>query len=130
MNVGDETQIGLKVYCLVNKAKKPLGKTLDKRTNLPLKKQTKIICKDTATELFPQQIGNYCVIGDEKIPVSKQDIKAIKSFETPGIRLIGFKSKSFLKDYYNFRPSYFLYPDDEHVQGSSQFSDALIKNMI
>jgi len=44
--------------------------------------------------------------------------------------LIGFKSVHTLKDYHNYRASYFLYPDDEHVNGSSQFFDALISQMI
>jgi ATP-dependent DNA helicase 2 subunit 1 len=50
----------------------------------------------------------------------------IKSVEGPGMRLIGFKPLSALKDFHNYRTSYFTYPDDEHVNGSSQFFDALI----
>jgi ATP-dependent DNA helicase 2 subunit 1 len=46
------------------------------------------------------------------------------------MQLIGFKPKSSLKPYYNIRPSYFIYPDEEHVKGSSQFFDALINNLI
>lgn len=30
----DDIKIGLKIYCLVNKAKKPYGKPLDRRYNL------------------------------------------------------------------------------------------------
>ncbi len=42
---------------------------------------------------------------------------------------MGFKPKNYIKPYYNIRTSYFVYPDDEHVTGSSQFSDALIKEL-
>lgn len=51
----------------------------------------------------------------------------IKSLEKPGITLIGFKPKKVIKPYHNIRTSYFLYPDEEHVSGSSQFFDALIE---
>lgn len=57
-------------------------------------------------------------------------MKEIKSFEKPGMRLMGFKPKSKLKIYYNFRPSYFIYPDEERVKGSSQLFHALINQMI
>ena len=33
--------------------------------------------------------------------------------------LIGFKPIKELKDFHNYRGSYFVYPDDEHVNGSS-----------
>ena len=50
----------------------------------------------------------------------------IKSIEKPGITLIGFKPRSFIKPYHNIRTSYFIYPDEEHVTGSSQFFDGLL----
>jgi ATP-dependent DNA helicase 2 subunit 1 len=39
LEVGDDLQIGLKVFCLVNKAKKPYGKPVEKKTNSLLKKK-------------------------------------------------------------------------------------------
>lgn len=50
----------------------------------------------------------------------------IKNLEQPGMTLIGFKPKSLIKPYHNLRTSYFLYPDEEHITGSSQFFDSLI----
>lgn len=35
------------------------------------------------------------------------------------MKLIGFKPRSKLKLYHNYRPSYFLYPDEFRVKGSS-----------
>lgn len=43
--------------------------------------------------------------------------------------LIGFKPRSLIKSYHNLRTSYFLYPDEEHISGSSQFFDALISEL-
>jgi ATP-dependent DNA helicase 2 subunit 1 len=54
----------------------------------------------------------------------------IKGLRNPGITLIGFKPKRLIKPYHSLRSSYFLYPDDGHVTGSSQFIDALIDELI
>jgi len=53
----------------------------------------------------------------------------IKNLEPPGMTLIGFKPKKCIKSYYNLRTSYFLYPDEEHVSGSSQFCSSLIDEL-
>ena len=63
------------------------------------------------------------------MPITREDMKKIKNFDTPGLKLMGFKPQSKLKDYHNIRPSYFLYPDYKHVEGSSEVFDALIKTM-
>lgn len=43
--------------------------------------------------------------------------------------LIGFKPRSLIKPYHNLRTSYFLYPDEEHITGSSQFFHSLITEL-
>lgn len=48
----------------------------------------------------------------------------------PGMTLVGFKPRELIKPYHNLRSSYFLYPDEEHIQGSSQFFDALIARLV
>ena len=43
---------------------------------------------------------------------------------------MGFKPKSCLKVFHNIKHSYFIYPDEKRITGSSQVADALIKEMI
>lgn len=57
--------------------------------------------------------------GHEKIRMTKDDMKRIKSFGGSSLKLLGFKDQGKLKDYMNVRSSYFLYPDEEAVKGSS-----------
>ena len=40
MDIGDDVQVGLKVFCLVNKARKTIGKPVERKTNSILKKKT------------------------------------------------------------------------------------------
>lgn len=53
MDIGDNVQVGLKIFCLLNKAKKPIGKPVERKTNSILKKKTQFLCGDTGKPLFP-----------------------------------------------------------------------------
>ena len=53
----------------------------------------------------------------------------IKTLDSPGIKLLGFKSINSIKPYYNIRESYFIYPNENISNGSGQLCDALIKQM-
>ena len=41
LKVGNNTEIGVKIFSLYNKAKKPLGKKVEAETNKPLKRVVK-----------------------------------------------------------------------------------------
>lgn len=79
--------------------------------------------------MFDGQIGTYYPLGGEKVKFSKEDMNKVKNIEPPGMTLIGFKPKKLIKPYHNLRTSYFLYPDEDHVTGSSQFCDSLINEL-
>ncbi|KAM3142080.1 hypothetical protein pb186bvf_005734 [Paramecium bursaria] len=125
-----DVKIGFKIFALINKAKKPTSKPLERKTNSTLKKKQQFLCSETGDTLYPNQVQTYVMLGNEKVPLSKDQMSQIKSFEKPSLTLIGFKDIKSLKDYHNIRTAYFLYPDEEHVTGSSQFCDALIDQMI
>lgn len=42
------------------------------------------------------------------------------------MKLMGFKSRNKIKLYHNYRTSYFIYPDDYRIKGSSSFFSSLI----
>ena len=69
-------------------------------------------------------------MGGEKVKMTPDDVKQIKFFDTVGMKLMGFKPKSYLKVYHNVKHSSFIYPDEKRVTGSSQVLDALIKELI
>jgi ATP-dependent DNA helicase 2 subunit 1 len=45
--------------------------------------------------------------------MTKEEIQQIKKFDTPSLKLMGFKPRSRLKEYHNYKASYFLYPDED-----------------
>lgn len=62
--------------------------------------------------------------------ISQEDVKQIKFFDNVGMKLMGFKPRSALKVFHNIKHSYFIYPDEKRVTGSSQVMDALINEML
>lgn len=46
------------------------------------------------------------------------------------MQLVGFKDKSYLKVYHNIKHSMFVYPDDKKSKGSSQLTDAMLKELV
>lgn len=61
--------------------------------------------------------------------INAEDIKQVKFFDKIGMKLMGFKPKACLKVFHNVKHSYFVYPDDKRITGSSQVADALIREM-
>ena len=91
---------------------------------------SKFVCQETGHALYRNQIGTFYPLGGEKVRLDQPEMKKIKNFGPPGMRLMGFKPKSYLKTYHNVKHSQFIFPDDKKVSGSSQCTDALIKEMI
>ena len=122
--------IATKFFNMVSKAKKPTAVPLSESVN---KNQNSIIrytCQETGAELYPNQIGHYMPLAGEKVIFTPEEIKEIKKFDEPSQTLIGFKPKHRLKDFHNYRSSYFIYPDDDKIGGSSQVFDSLIQEML
>jgi ATP-dependent DNA helicase 2 subunit 1 len=117
-------------YSCIKKTNKSRSYNVDARTNKSLNTITQLICKETGGILYQNQIGTFQPYGNVKVPFTKDEMKQIKTMDTPGIKLMGFKSFDSIKPYYNIRESYFLYPDESLTTGSSQTCDALIKQML
>ena len=79
----------------------------------------RVKCKESQNVLYRNQIGTFYPIGGEKVKMSKKDMLMIKNFSEGGMQLLGFKDRSYLKVYHNIRHSYFIYPDEKKVSGSS-----------
>ena len=62
--------------------------------------------------------------------ITPEDVKHIKYFDATGMKLMGFKPRSALKVFHNIKHSYFIYPDEKRIVGSSQVADALIKELL
>lgn len=125
-----DVKIVVNFYSTIRKAVRPNSHFIEAKNNKQLASINNLICKDTGAILYPNQIGNYHVYGGSKVVFTKEDMKNIKNIDNHGMKLMGFKDKSSIKPYYNFRSSYFIYPDENLTEGASELFDALIKQLI
>lgn len=65
--------------------------------------------------LYSYLNSNFDLYFSEDIKFSTEELSEIKRVATGHLRLLGFKPLSCLKDYYNLRPSTFVFPSDEVV---------------
>ncbi len=122
--------ISVSLYNLLSKTTRPLPTRLHAGTNKPTTRETKQYCEYTGTELMASDI-KYCTsYGGKRLLFEPEEIKQIKSFGPKGMRLMGFKPRSRLKLYQNYRNSAFLYPTDAIISGSHTAFSALHRKMV
>jgi len=124
------SKIGMNFFCPIVKARKPTAKKVHAVNNKPLQTTSKVVCEESGRALYANQMGTYYPFGGQKVRLDKGAMQKIKNFGLPGMKLMGFKDKSYLKVYHNIKHSYFVFPDEKKTTGASQCSDALIKEMI
>ncbi|CAG9331717.1 unnamed protein product [Blepharisma stoltei] len=123
-------KVAVNYYCMFRATKKPSPVKLHAKDNKKLKTITTWVCEETGKQLWDHELGFHYELGGIKIPFTKEEVKQIKDFDTPGLKLMGFKSRNKIKAYMNVRPSYFIYPEDNRIRGSSQVINSLINAMI
>ena len=125
-----DVKFTVNIYATLKKTTKLASHNVDARTNKTLNTINQSICKETGAILYQNQISTFHAYGDTKVNFTKNEMNQIKTLDSPGIKLMGFKSFDSIKPYYNIRESYFIYPEEFLSNGSSQLCDALIKQLI
>ncbi|KAI4334804.1 hypothetical protein L6164_013513 [Bauhinia variegata] len=121
--------IELNSYALIRPTVPGAISWLDSVTNRPLKTERNFICSDTGA-LVEQSSRRFHPYKNTNIIFSTEELSEIKRVSTGHLCLLGFKPLSCLRDYYNLKPSTFLYPSDEDVVGSTCIFIALHRSMI
>jgi ATP-dependent DNA helicase 2 subunit 1 len=130
LKIGNDISIAVGLYNLVSQTKKQSAIWLQNENNNPIQTETKYICHDTGSELMKDDIKLFYPYGDSRGIFDKEEIQRMSNISEHGLRLLGFKPKSRLKLYQNFRSSLFAYPNDKLISGSSSAFSALLKKMI
>ncbi|KAL1295507.1 hypothetical protein HN51_056388 [Arachis hypogaea] len=125
----DGISIELNSYALIRPTVPGAITWLDSVTNQPLKSERTFICADTGA-LVEESTKRFHPYKNQNIVFSTKELSEIKRFSTGHLHLLGFKPLSCLKDYYNLKPSTFLYPSDEAMDGSICIFIALHRSMI
>ena len=85
---------------------------------------------DTARIVEKFEIRKAYTFGGEQITFSPEEIKKLRNFGEPVIRLIGFKPLDMLPMWANVKQSTFLYPSDDDYVGSTRVFSALYSKLL
>ncbi|ESW14598.1 hypothetical protein PHAVU_007G001600 [Phaseolus vulgaris] len=121
--------IELNSYALIRPTAPGAITWLDSVTNRPLKIERIFICADTGAVL-EEPTTRFLPYKSQNITFLMRQLSEIKRVSTGHLHLLGFKPLSCLRDYYNLKPSTFLYPSDEGTDSSMCIFIALHRSMI
>lgn len=92
-----------------------VGEVLDKGTNEMVYTQ----------KLMPGEIFKCLNVGGQEVIFSAEDVTNMRTLLPPGIRVLGFKPLNGLPERFFIKKSAFLYPDENHIKGSTKLFRAL-----
>ncbi|KAF3457078.1 hypothetical protein FNV43_RR01735 [Rhamnella rubrinervis] len=128
-SIANGLSIELSSYALIRPAVPGAITWLDSVTNRPLKTERSFICLDTGA-LLPTSTKHFQPYKNENIKFFVEELSEIKRVSSGNLRLLGFKPLSCLKDYHNLKPSTFLFPSNEEVNGGKCIFIALHRSML
>jgi ATP-dependent DNA helicase 2 subunit 1 len=88
------------------------------------------LADDTARTVEKTEIRKAYKFGGETITFSEDELKKIKNFGEPVIRIIGFKNMNLLPMWASVRAPYFIYPSETDFVGSTRVFSALQQKLL
>lgn len=91
---------------------------------------TTILAEATAKVVEKSELRKAYKFGGEQVVFTQEEMKQMRHFGDPAIRIIGFKSASSIKFDHNVRPANFIYPDEKDYVGSIRTFTALHTKLV
>ncbi|KAM0810518.1 putative Ku70 protein [Seiridium cardinale] len=92
--------------------------------------ETVQMADDTAMTVDKGQIKKAYKFGGQYIHFSPEELKSIKQFGEPVIRIIGFKDRPLLKFWMSIKKSIFVFPSESGYVGSTRVFSALWQKLL
>jgi ATP-dependent DNA helicase 2 subunit 1 len=128
--IGNDFFFGVKVYATVVETRRPYFSKASARDLQAIDTKTQWVNARTGKEVEKTEMKYYLPYGGAKVEFTRSEVDEMKIKMQPGIFLLGFKPRSWLKDYYNVSHSYFIYPDESSMTGSITAFTALLESML
>lgn len=106
---------------------------LDGRDNSKIVSQRKKLSESTGQFLDELDVKTYVEVGgqNERAYLSRAELKVLRKYtDHPGIQVLGFVSRTWLKPWYSVRSPYFLRPDEATMRGSTVAFVSLLEGMV
>lgn len=125
-------EIGIKGYAMYKRQEKSRSHYVYMGGEAPqiVKGETTLMAADTARAITEKaDIKKAYKFGGEVVLFTPDELKEIRNFGPPGLRVIGFKPASALRFMDNVRPATFIYPSEAEFVGSTRVFAALHKKL-
>ncbi|KAK2146027.1 hypothetical protein LSH36_639g02004 [Paralvinella palmiformis] len=129
-SLGEGIEFSIGIYKLVRTCDKPSPIKLYQKTNEEIKTVTKTFLSETVEILMPQDVKKCQTYAGKRICFEQEETTEMKHFDKPGIKLMGFKPRNYIKPYFHIKPATFIYPDESTIQGSITMFTALLKKCL
>jgi ATP-dependent DNA helicase 2 subunit 1 len=130
--IGPGLKIGVKGYMII-KRQEPTRTcyvyTDGEKTQL-VHQSTSMLAEDTARTVEKVEIKKAFKFGGDTVLFSEDELKKIKSFGDPVIRIIGFKDLKLLPIWATTKHPAFIYPSETDFVGSTRVFSALQQKML
>lgn len=132
LEIGPGLTIGVKGYLLYKRQEKARSHyvyTGGEKAQI-VKGVTTRMAEETAKAVDKAEIRKAYKFGGEQVLFTPDEMKAMRNFGDPVIRIIGFKPSSTLSFEHNVRPANFIYPDETNYVGSTRTFAALHSKLV
>jgi len=89
-----------------------------------------LMAEDTARTIEKTEVRKAFKFGGETITFTQDELKTIRNFGDPILRIIGFKPIKSLPMWANYKPSSFIYPSEDEFVGSTRVFSALQQKLL
>jgi len=127
-----EKHMAVGIYKTIQIMKKPSYSWLFARTAEPVKATSKLIDSNTGEVVDTSRIATFFEIAGSKVSVSTEELSIIKrtrNMEGVGLQILYFMPLVELRLDLQVESSYFIYPDDALVKGSSVLFQMLLTDL-
>lgn len=128
-----EKHMAVGIYKTIQIMKKPSYTWLYARTAEPVKATSKLIDSGTGEVVDASRIATFFEIAGSKVSVSTEELAIIKrsrNVEGVGMQMLYFMPLTELRLDLQVESSYFIYPDEALVKGSSALFQMLLTDLI
>lgn len=125
----NDVSMSCDIFSLTRNAKKPNSvKILRENKEVVLAKRSYFVYEENSenpVKVLTSQLCKSQEICGKPILFSPEEIIAMKTIQAPGLRLLGFKPLNRLKQRWMIKHSWFLYPNEKRIGGSTILFRAL-----
>lgn len=130
MVLGDDMALSIRIYSLYMEAKKGTYVWMEESTGKLAQAQTEWIGQSTGATISRAEMDYYYDFGGAKAIFTKSELASVKDLGEPGLKILGFRPRGWLKTHYNVAHSTFIFPDEAATRGSIVAFTALLEGML